>query len=183
MKEGDGYIMVLDDKDLIRRAQHGDTAAMAQLFKKHYSFLYKYLIKVTMDPMLAEDTAQDTIVRCMENISRYNGTSSFTSWMITIATRLYIDGTRKKKREKAWLVQEQQQTARAMRWQVEYRGAEWTDLLQGLSELTEEHRVAILLKHYYGYGYDEIGEMLGIPAGTVKSRVAYGIRQLRKGDE
>lgn len=179
-EEGEGNIMVLDDKDLIPKAQQGDTAAMAQLFNKHYSFLYKYLIKVTMDPMLAEDTAQDTIVRCMENLNRYNGTSSFSSWMITIATRLYIDGTRRKKREKAWLEQEHRQRARAMRWQMEYRGEEWTDLLQSLSQLSDEHRIAILLKHYYGYGYDEIGEMLGIPAGTVKSRTSYGIRQLRK---
>ncbi|WP_054957410.1 RNA polymerase sigma factor SigY [Paenibacillus dakarensis] len=175
--------MVLDDKDLIHRAQQGDAAAMAQLFKKHYSFLYKYLIKVTMDPMTAEDTVQDTIVRCMENISRYNGASSFSSWMITIATRLYIDTARRKKREKEWLEQEQRRTARAMRWQVEYRGEEWNEMLEALSRLTDEHRIAILLKHYYGYGYDEIGGMLGIPAGTVKSRVAYGIKQLRKGDE
>lgn len=172
--------MVLDEEDLIRKAQRGGVEEMATLFKHHYSFLYKYLLKVTMDPMVAEDTAQDTIVRCMENISRYNGTSSFSSWLITIATRLLIDGNRRKKREKKWLEQEGFQTARRMRWQIERQGEQWTDTLEGLSRLPENHRIAILLKHYYGYSYGEIGDMLGIPEGTVKSRTAYGIKQLRK---
>lgn len=173
-------IMVPDEKELIQQAQQGDAAAMALLFKQHYSFLYKYLLKVTMDPIVAEDTAQDTIVRCMENMKRYNGTSSFSSWMITIATRLFIDSARRKKREKKWLEQEAVQSARRMRWQMERRGEDWTDMLDGLSRLSEDHRIAILLKHYYGYSYDEIGTMLGIPEGTVKSRTAYGIKQLRK---
>lgn len=52
--------------------------------------------------------------------------------------------------------------------------------MDGLAGLSEEHRIAILLKHYYGYSYEEIGGMLGIPEGTVKSRTAYGIKQLWK---
>lgn len=173
-------IMVPEEVELIRQAQQGDAAAMAMLFKQHYSFLYKYLLKVTMDPMVAEDITQDTIVRCMENMNRYDGTSSFSSWMITIATRLFIDRARRKKREKKWLGQETVQSARRMRWQMERRGEDWSDMLDGLSRLSEDHRIAILLKHYYGYTYEEIGTLLGIPEGTVKSRTAYGIKQLRK---
>ncbi|MNN18155.1 RNA polymerase sigma factor SigY [compost metagenome] len=134
-----------------------------------------------MDPKIAEDLTQDTMMKCMENIQRYDGTSAFSSWLMTIATRLFIDLTRRRKREKQWLVQDS--NANRLKWHFEANQEEWTDLLELLSRLSPEHRIAILLKHYYGYGYDEIGKMLNIPAGTIKSRVAYGLRELRKGAE
>ncbi|MEK3778018.1 RNA polymerase sigma factor SigY [Paenibacillus sp. FSL K6-4396] len=164
----------------VRRAVSGDDSALAALLQRHYTFVYKYLVKVTMDANLAEETVQDTMIRCMENIHRYDGRSAFSSWMITIATRIYIDKTRRKKREQNWLALIRDQAVRRFRWQLETRNEEWTDVMDAMTRLTPEHRVAVLLKHYYGYGYEEIGEMLGIPAGTVKSRTAYGLRQLRK---
>lgn len=169
----------------ISRAQQGDAAALAMLLREHYPFLYKYLVKATMDPLLAEELAQDTMVRCMEKIGTYNGSSKFSSWLITIASRLYIDRKRRWRREMKWK-QEQAQGTRRIRWGFESRNMEWSDVLDAMSRLSSAHRMAVLLKHYYGYGYDEIGEMLEIPAGTVKSRVAAGLGQLRKelnGDE
>lgn len=161
----------------IRLAQQGDRSALALLLQEHYTFLYKYLIKATMNPSLAEELAQDTMVRCMEKIGSYNGTSSFSSWLITIATRLYIDRKRRWKREKEWL---QEQNVHSIRWRFESRNMEWSEVLDALSRLSSPQRVAVLLKHYYGYSYDEIGVILQIPSGTVKSRVAAGLGQLRK---
>jgi len=164
----------------VRRAAEGDDSALAALLQRHYSFVYKYLVKVTMDPNLAEEIVQDTMIRCMENIRRYDGTSAFSSWMVTIGTRIYIDRIRRKKREQSWLDLIRHQAIRRFRWQLESRNEEWTDVMDAMTRLTPEHRVTVLLKHYYGYSYDEIGDMLGIPAGTAKSRTAYGLRQLRK---
>ncbi|QOS81085.1 RNA polymerase sigma factor SigY [Paenibacillus sp. JNUCC31] len=164
----------------VQRAIQGDDAALAELLQRHYVFVYKYLVKVTMDPNVAEETVQDTMIRCMENIHRYDGSSAFSSWMITIATRIYIDKTRRRRREQIWLESIRNQAVRKLRWQFDIRNEEWTDVMDAMTRLTPEHRIAVLLKHYYGYGYDEIGEMLGIPSGTAKSRTAYGLRQLRK---
>ncbi|KAI7259729.1 hypothetical protein KC345_g10235 [Hortaea werneckii] len=130
-----------------------------------------------MDPSLAEELAQDTMVRCMEKIGTYNGASAFSSWLITIASRLYIDRKRRWKLEAEW---QQEQGVRGIRWRFESRNIEWSEVLDALSHLSSVQRMAVLLKHYYGYGYDEIGIMLQIPSGTVKSRVAAGLGQLRK---
>lgn len=165
-------------KERIQQAQQGDVSALALLLREHYTFLYKYLIKVTMDPFLAEELAQDTMVRCMEKIKSYNGSSAFSSWLITIATRLYIDRKRRRKRELEW--RREEQGIRAIRWRFESRNEAWSDALEALAGLPSPQRVAVLLKHYYGYSYEEIGGMLQIPAGTVKSRVAHGLNQLRK---
>ncbi|MDH6430320.1 RNA polymerase sigma factor SigY [Paenibacillus sp. FSL R7-0048] len=165
----------------IRRAQQGDTSALSSLLREHYTFLFKYLLKVTMDPLLAEDLVQDTMVRCMEKINTYNGSSSFSSWLITIATRIFIDRKRRWKREAEWKKREQQaQGTRSIRWRFESRGEEWSEVLDSISKLPSAQRVAVLLKHYYGYSYEEIGVIMQIPSGTAKSRVSLGLNQLRK---
>lgn len=170
--------MSTEEREKIKLAQQGDVDVLADLIHEHYAFIYKYLVKVTMDPVMAEDLTQDTIVRCIEKIRLYDGTSSFSSWLMTIGTRIYIDQMRRKKREKNWLFKER--GIRRIKWQFESKNEEWSDILESLARLTTEHRVAVLLKHYYGYTYEEIGEMLSIPSGTVKSRVAVGVRQLRE---
>lgn len=167
-----------EEKGLIAKAQRGDSAALSELFQTNYAFLVKYLIKITMQPQLAEDLAQETMLKCMENIHLYNGQSKFSSWLITIATRLYIDSLRKKKREILW--QEQERGLRKLRWQAACAEGEWPEVLDLLAELPEHVRLPIVLKHYYGYAYEEIAGMLGIPAGTVKSRIHNGLNTLRK---
>ncbi|WP_262416278.1 RNA polymerase sigma factor SigY [Paenibacillus sp. CGMCC 1.18879] len=166
-----------DESQMIRRALEGDSLALAELLKRHYSFLFKYLLKATMDPLLAEDITQDTMVRCMEKLALYNGSSSFSSWLITIATRIYIDKLRRSRREADWV---KEQTLRSIRWKFETRGEEWNEVLEALPRISADQRIALLLKHYYGYSYKEIGTILGIPEGTAKSRAAYGLRQLRE---
>lgn len=167
-----------DEAALIADAKRGDRTALSLLLQRHYTFLVKYLIKATMQPTLAEDLAQETMLKAMEKIKLYNGQSRFSSWLITIGTRLYIDSLRKKKREIRW--QEQEQSLRKLKWQAAYGGAEWSDVLDALGGLSEELRLPIVLKHYYGYAYEEIAGMLDIPEGTVKSRVHNGIKSLRK---
>jgi len=165
-------------KERIIEAKNGDDAALASLIHEHYSFVFKYLVKVTMDTKLAEDLTQDTMLRCIERLEYYDGRSAFSSWLITIATRLFIDRTRRKKTERQWMKKESE--ARSLRWQFSQIQEEWSEALEMLSRLPSEQRIAILLKHYYGYSYDEIGDMLKISSGTVKSRVSYGLSALRK---
>ncbi|MDR0266984.1 RNA polymerase sigma factor SigY [Paenibacillus sp.] len=169
----------MDEHKQIKRAQRGDEQAMAQLLQAHYSFIKKYLIKMTMNPAIAEDIAQETMLKCIEKIHLYNvEKSKFSSWMITLATRIYIDQMRRKRVERNW--QDQEQVLRKTEWQLKHREEAWTDAVQALSRLGYEWRLPILLKHYYGYAYDEIAEMMDIPPGTVKSRIHNGLLQLRK---
>ncbi|WP_210467953.1 RNA polymerase sigma factor SigY [Sporosarcina sp. 6E9] len=170
----------MDEKDLIRQAKKGDTLALSKLLQQNYSFLVKYLMKVTLHPQIAEDLAQETMMKCIEKIQLYNGESKFSSWLITIAKNLFIDQQRRKKREKNWLEQEQAQALRKMKWNVANMKEEWPDVLDVLAQINEEIRMAIVLKHYYGYSYKEIGEMMGIAEGTVKSRVSNGLKWVRK---
>jgi RNA polymerase sigma-70 factor (ECF subfamily) len=164
----------------IKKAKSGDQEAFAELFRMHYTFLYKYVYKMTMNKELTEDLVQDTMIKCYDNLSKYNETSKFSSWIMTIATRIYIDRYRKKNREKKWVEKEKEIQIRQMKWQVESEGVQWSDLMQSLATLDQDVRLSILLKHYYGFSYDEIAKILNIKEGTVKSKTHYGLKKLRK---
>lgn len=168
----------MEDKKLIKQAIKGDTTALALLFHENYPFLVKYLIKITMNMDVAEELAQETMAKSMEKLHLYNGQSKFSSWLISIATNQYIDQLRKRKREQNWQLQEQ--AFRKTKWHIESRNEEWNDTLDALGKISEEVRIPIILKHYYGYSYDEIGQMMKLSPGTVKSRIHNGILAVRK---
>ncbi|WP_235550798.1 RNA polymerase sigma factor SigY [Paenibacillus sp. Soil787] len=170
----------MEENELIRQAIRGDNAALSLLLQQHYAFVYKYLLKITLNPPMAEDITQETMIRCIEKIKLYNGKSKFSSWLVTIATHLFIDQGRRRKREKRWQEQEQQQSLRQMQWQAGHQHEAWPDVLNALAELPQESRIPVILKHYYNYTYEEIGQMLSIAEGTAKSRVHHALKQLRK---
>ncbi|WP_338472444.1 RNA polymerase sigma factor SigY [Niallia sp. XMNu-256] len=169
------------DRILVEKARSGDQDAFTVLFESYYSFLYKYLLKLTLDEEVSADLAQDTMFKCYTNLSSFKGEGKFSTWMISISTRLYLDFLRKKKREKNWLGQFKQTLSRQLSWQANAKGMEWSDALADFNQLEVEVRVPILLHHYYGYSYEEVGQMMGIRPGTVKSRVHNGLKRLRKG--
>ncbi|TCZ78763.1 RNA polymerase sigma factor SigY [Paenibacillus albiflavus] len=169
----------MEEQERINQAIRGNEQALAHLLHDHYAFLMKYLLKVTMNPALAEDLTQDTMLKCIEKIHLYNGKSKFSSWLITIASRLYIDGMRRNKLERKWQ-ESQKQPLRFMQWQMGQTHEQWSDILEAMATVSYETRLPVMLKHYYGYSYEEIAEIINVPVGTVKSRIYNGLRHIRK---
>ncbi|MDG5473858.1 sigma-70 family RNA polymerase sigma factor [Jeotgalibacillus sp. ET6] len=160
----------------IQQAMAGNDEALAMLLQEHYQFLFLYLVKLTLYPSEAEDLTQDTIVRCIERFDQYNpGKAAFTTWMIQIGTNLWLDKKRKKKREKTYLNKQQ------LSWKLgQKKGDETLIITEALKKLKDTHRLPVILKHYYGYSYEEIAGICRVPIGTVKSRLNNGLRKLRE---
>ncbi|WP_273834127.1 RNA polymerase sigma factor SigY [Guptibacillus sedimenti] len=169
-----------EEIQLIQQAQAGNDDAFTQLFQCYYAFLYKYLLKLTLNEETSVDLAQETMMKCYVKLSSYKGGAKFSTWMISIASRLYMDMLRTQKRERKWVEDEKHALSRKLAWEASTKGMNWSDLFTDFNTLDSTLRVPILLRHYYGYSYDEIGKMLGIRTGTVKSRVHTGIQKLRK---
>lgn len=167
-----------DETKLIKQAVRGDTRALSELLRQHYSFLYQYLLKVTMHKSRAEDVTQETMLKAIEKIATFQGKAKFSTWLITIASRIVIDRIRRSELERHWLKEEQ--SLRSIRYDTLQRGEEWTEALEALGQLSSDIRIPVLLKYYYGYAQEEISMMLDIPVGTVKSRLHNGLKQLRK---
>lgn len=167
----------MDESREIMAAKRGDGDALARLLHEHYLFVFKYMLHVTLHRQTAEDLTQDTMIRAIEKIGLYDPNKSrFTSWLITIATRLYLDYKRKRQRE----LMSADELTRSLRWQMESSSENWSIIVDALARLPDHTRAAVVLKHYYGYGYEEIADILKLPAGTVKSRVHHGMSGLRK---
>ncbi|TFD96554.1 sigma-70 family RNA polymerase sigma factor [Jeotgalibacillus sp. R-1-5s-1] len=146
---------------------------LSVLLHEHYSFLYAYLVKLTLHPAEAEDLAQDTMIRCIERYAQYNPKkAAFTTWMIQIATNLWIDKKRRKKREHMYL------NSRQLEWKLgEGPGLEIAEALKTLKDI---HRIPVVLSYYYGYSYEEIATICQVSTGTVKSRMHHAMTKLRK---
>ena len=163
---------------LVEKAKKGDKKALEKLLQSNYSILKGYLIKLTNNKTLADDITQETMMKAIMNIKKYKPIGKFSTWLITIATNLYRDMLRKDKR-------------------VEYDGdniprvdssnleesiiikTEIDKMKLVLSSLSEDKRMVVILKHYYGYSYQEIADILHCPIGTVRSKLHYGIKEIR----
>jgi RNA polymerase sigma-70 factor, ECF subfamily len=164
------------DEELVYQAQQGDQEALAQLLYKNYDVVYKTLIKFTLNATLAEDLAQEAMVRAIEKIHLYQPQKSkFSSWLITIAQNIYIDSLRKGKSEQKYTAGQ----AHTMEL-GEPPNEDWSQVLEALAHLPEDSRLPVILKHYYGYSYEEIAIRMKINIGTVKSRIHNTLKLLKK---
>ncbi|WP_219838773.1 RNA polymerase sigma factor SigY [Paenibacillus sp. R14(2021)] len=167
-----------EEERLVALAVRGDDEALASLLRGGYAMLYRYMLKITMNKAIAEDLVQETMLKAIERIGDFQRRSKFSTWLISIATRLYLDEMRKEQRAQKW--QTAEQALQGIRFQAAMQQQEWPLALDALGGLSYEIRVPILLKYYYGYAYEEIAAWMDIPVGTVKSRLHNGLARLRK---
>ena len=167
------------EDDLVFEAQNGNHEALAQLLHTNYEIVYRYLLKFTLNKSVTEDLVQETMVRAIEKIAGYDiRKSKFSTWLITIARNIYIDNIRKGKKE--FLYGEDDIVANIMQKDSSSSDISIRTVIDALSQMPPENRLPLLLKHYYGYSYEEIAKKMKIPEGTVKSRIHNSLKSLRK---
>ena len=164
---------------LIGEARRGNRHSLARLLHDNYEIVFKFLIKFTLNKGLAEDLVQETMVRAIEKFQQFNPEKAkFSTWLVAIAQNLYLDGVRKRKREQKH-VEEEFRPEDLYDLQTEH-DEEWDRVLEALARLSDESRIPLVLKHYYGYSLEEIAGIMSIPLGTVKSRIHNAIKFVRR---
>lgn len=176
-----------NELELIKRAQNDNSEALSQLIHHHYSFIFNYLLKLTVDSSVAEDLTQDTCFKIVQKINNYDREkASLSTWMIQIAINTCRDYYRKEKRKSTifnFLKNDNDDSTNATQIDSsssESINVEMMDLKSVLNKLKPEYRIPLVLKHYYGYEQKEIADLMGIPLGTVKSRLSNGLKLIRK---
>jgi RNA polymerase sigma-70 factor (ECF subfamily) len=164
-----------DERAWIRRAQEGSTSAMEALFRHHWSRAYRAAYLVVHDAAAAEDIAQEGFLAAVRNLDRFDRRRPFGPWLHRIVVNRAIDWARARtlRRETGAVPLE------LVAGGEEPGNPHARTLAEGLAGLSPEQRAVIVLRHLLEYTPGEIADLLGVPRGTVNSRLRRGLDELR----
>lgn len=178
------------DAALVMRAQRGDSAAFAELVTRYQDRVYNTCYRMCNHEADALDLTQTTFLRAFQAIDRFEARSSFYTWIFRIAVNLTMSHRRQRLRRPSisldqpdgdgqW--REPADVAPSADAARDLERHELSERLEtALARLGDEFRVAVVLKDIEDMDYATIGEIVGVPVGTVKSRIHRGRMMLRK---
>ncbi|MFP5489172.1 MAG: RNA polymerase sigma factor [Acidimicrobiia bacterium] len=171
------------DDDLVAAARSGDAAAMDALLRRHYDRVHAVCRRIAGSTRDADDAAQEAMIRIVRHLDRFDGRSAFGTWAYRIATNTALDELRKRKRRPQLhaVTVDDHVTVEPVDPLADRTVDAVSDRITigaALADLPEEFRVPVVLRDVGDLDYAEIAETLGVPVGTVKSRIARGRRQL-----
>ena len=168
------------DAALVARMARGDRAALAELYARHQRPLLRYLGQLTPDAGLAEELLQDTFAAAWQSARAFEGRAAARTWLFGIARRRAHDAFRRRRLPTAGEdalagVEDAEPGPEAHA----LRRADAEALAAAIARLPVIHREVVILNFVDGLRYDEIAEVVGVPVGTVKSRLSHAKRALR----
>jgi len=167
------------DPQLIQRLKDGDDTAARTLYDAHVDRVYRICYRFAGEDHLAQDFTQETFVRAFTKIDTFRGESALGTWIGSIATTVSLNGLRKVKRFRGRET-DLHDELRASGTESKIEPDLESKLSQAVDALPEGYRTVFILHDLEGYTHEEIGETLGIKAGTSKSQLFRARRRLRE---
>jgi RNA polymerase sigma-70 factor (ECF subfamily) len=161
-----------DDRALAAAAGAGDRRALELLLDRHADRVHAICRRVVGNPDDALDATQEALIAVAKGIHRFDGRAAFTTWLYRVATNAALDELRRRSRRPRPVDELPEPTPSTS--SVEDRVGAALDVDAALATLSEEFRVAVVLRDLCDLDYAEIEEVLAVPAGTVRSRIARG---------
>jgi len=163
--------------ELVRRAQSGDRDAFDAIASARYDGMYAIARRVLRDGAAAEDAVQEALIRTWRDLRSLRDIDRFDAWSNRLLIRACHDQWRRTRRIRTDVgeIELERGDTRDDYATVGHRD----ELERAFAQLSIEHRAVVVLTHYLGYSAADVGEILGIPAGTVYSRLHYALRALR----
>lgn len=163
------------ERSLIRKARRGDGAAIERLIRAHQEPLYAFMLRLSGKPDVAEDMVQEAFVRVLRNLDRFDDRFRFSTWLFTIARRLYVNHLQKHRPSyDSEAVGDWQGGSRrpdAIAAESENREHVRRLLDEAIGALNPQQREIVLLFHQQDWPIQEIAEHLQMPEGTIKSHL------------
>jgi len=167
---------------LIRQARRGDPAAVERLIRTHQESVYGFLLRLSGRPHVAEDLAQDAFVRVLRNLDRFDDRYRFSTWLFTIARRLFVNHIQKLApsfdSDTVGLASGVSRRPDQISADGESRANLHGVLEVALDSLSLVQREIVLLFHQQEWSIEEIARQLDMPEGTVKSHLHRARRRM-----
>jgi RNA polymerase sigma-70 factor (ECF subfamily) len=171
------------DRDLIRRAQSGDQEAFAQIVQDHQTMVYRLALAKTQRHHDAEEITQTVFLKAWQGLPAFRGEAALSTWLYRLTLNSCTDFFRQSHPEPLSLddlgsparTPVQPSPEEDFLWQEKQAA-----LLQAIHRLPEQSREILVLREFDGRSYEELSQILGIPVGTVRSRLARARLALRK---
>jgi RNA polymerase sigma-70 factor (ECF subfamily) len=190
----------LSDEELFVRYEKGDQAAFEELFARYRRPIFYFILRFLRDEHASQDAVQDLFLRVIQDPSRFQARSRFSTWLHAVARNLCIDMLRKRKHRLAVSLDqpgyrsdsssrssqsgpplvERLQGDTSSPELATRRGFLRVKLLVAIRSLPDEQRVVFLLREVGGLAFAEIAKILGVPLNTAKSRMRYALNNLRR---
>ncbi len=181
----------LSDAELVRRTLGGDTGAFEVVVRRYHRDLLRLLRGITHNLEESEDLTQDAFLRAYRHLDRYDPARPFRPWLWTIGIRLALHAIARKGRKNVSLDRDVPELDGGGRqegpWFADDRSREQLDerllrrdLMDALEEMEPQYSAVLILRVLEERSYEEISEILGIPKGTVMSRLFRARQQLKE---
>ncbi len=162
------------EASILERVLGGQTAAYGEIFSRHRERAFALAVQYLRNREDAKDIVQESFIKAYQNLRRFDLSRSFGPWLLTIVRNLAIDALRKRKHSDDELPDRLPDSRPRRADDDVLRGEVWA----ALETLGTDHREIIFLRDYQGHSYTEIADILGIPLGTVMSRLHHARRYL-----
>lgn len=180
----------VSDQELVLRAQQHDRKAFDILMERYQGRIYALLYHMTSNKQDAEDLLQDVFLKAFKALPKFKGNSSFYTWVYRIGVNSAINFTKKRKRKQAMSLDDLDMRIEHDPALVQMASQDTPDrsmnlkdlqikLNAALQTLSENHRTVVVMHDVQGLPHHEIGKVLGVSSGTVRSRLFYARRQLQ----
>ncbi len=167
------------DEELLQRIAAGDRLAMRVLFSRHQLRIHRFVLRLVRDEAVAEDAVSDTFLDVWRQAGDFSGRSQVTTWLMSIARFKALTALRRRRdagldEEWAATIPDEADTPEVISQKAD-KGAV---IRLCMERLTAEHREVLDLVYYHEASVDEVAEIVGIPEGTVKTRLFHARKKL-----
>lgn len=167
------------DEDLLSRIAAGDRLAMRVLFARHQLRIHRFVLRLVRDEAVAEDAVSDTFLDVWRDAGSFSGRSQVTTWLMSIARFKALSALRRRREtglDDEWAagIEDEADTPEVISQKLDKSAA----IRLCMDRLGIQHREVVDLVYYQECSVEEVAEIVGIPEGTVKTRLFHARRKL-----